>query len=91
MTVALVVNIGLIVLSLAGAIAFTIPDVPVLTLYVVLAATAITVPILTWPVSHTVWMAIDLRFRPVDPEERAEAMAWLGDSSRKTSVPIDNA
>lgn len=91
MTVALVLNIGLIVLALAVAIVITVPDVPVLTLYVVLASTAVIVPIATWPVTHTVWMAIDLRFRPFGPEEAADADSWLAGQSKKTSVPIDNA
>jgi len=89
MTVALVVNIGLIVMALAVAIVLTVPEVPVLTLSLVLASTAVIMPIATWPITHTVWMAIDLRFRPLDATEAAEAASWL--AKEKTSVPIDNA
>jgi hypothetical protein len=91
MTVALVLNIGVIVMALACAIVVTAPDVPVLTLYVVLASTAIIVPLVTWPLTHTVWMAIDLRFRPVDIDEAHEAAAWLADQPKKTPVPSNNA
>lgn len=89
LTVGLVVNIGLISIALGVAIALTVPDVPVLTLYAVLASTAVIVPIATWPLTHTVWMAIDLRSRPLDPEEVRDAAAWL--TRTETSVPLDNA
>ena len=79
MTIALILNIGLVVLAIAIAIVVTVPDIPVLTLSIVLAATSIIVPIVTWPISHTLWSAIDLRFRPVDEVEAAEAAKWLVD------------
>ncbi len=77
LTVALVLNIGLVVVAVAVAVALTVPDVPVVTLYAVLATAAIVVPLLTWPLTHTLWMAIDLRVRPVGLDEAAEAAHWL--------------
>ncbi len=77
MTVAIVVNIGVIMSAMAVAIALTVPDIPVVTLYVVLAGSAIVVPVLTWPLTHTLWSAIDLRARPVSDPESAEALAWI--------------
>ena len=98
LTIGLVVNIGLIVMALGIAIALTAPDVPVLTIYVVLATTAICVPIVTWPMTHTVWMAIDLRARPLDAHEVSEAAAWIAGVEApitavgvETSVPTNNA
>ena len=84
LTVALVLNIGLVLLAVAVAVALTVPDVPVVTLYVVLASAAIVIPLVTWPLTHTIWMAIDLRVRPVGVEEAAEAATWLiaGDANR---------
>jgi hypothetical protein len=63
----------------------------VLTLYLVLASAAVIIPIATWPLTHTVWMAIDLRFRPLEPHEAEEAAAWRANQEKKTSVPFDNA
>jgi len=77
MTVALVLNIGLIMSVMAVAIIATVPDVPVVGLYVVLAASAVAIPVLTWPLTHTLWSAIDLRVRPVCEAESAEALAWV--------------
>ena len=77
MTIASVINISLIVIAMGIAIALTAPEVPVLTLYIVLASAALVFPILTWPMTHTLWMAIDLIVRPMSPDEAAEAQAWL--------------
>lgn len=81
MTIALILNIGLIMVAIAVAIIVTVPDIPVLTISIVLAGVSIIVPIVTWPISHTLWTAIDLRFRPVDAVEAAEATRWLAEGS----------
>jgi len=81
MTIASVVNIVLIMIAIGIAIAITAPDVPVLTLYIVLASAALVFPVLTWPMTHTLWMALDLIFRPMGIDEVAEAQAWLVDQS----------
>ena len=81
MTIASVLNIVLIMAAIGIAIALTAPDVPVLTLYIVLASAALVFPVLTWPVTHTLWMAVDLVARPMGVEEIAEAQAWLANQS----------
>ena len=81
MTIASMINIVLIMIAIGIAIAITAPDVPVLTLYIVLASAALVFPVLTWPMTHTLWMAIDLAARPMDAEEIAEAQAWLANQS----------
>jgi len=81
MTIASVLNIVLIMAAIGIAVAFTAPDVPVLTLYIVLASAALVFPILTWPMTHTLWMAIDLIFRPMGVDEVAEAQTWLANQS----------
>lgn len=62
-------NISLVMLAVGIAVALTVPDVPVLTLYAVLLSGAVVFPVVTWPLTHTVWMAIDLRLRPLGPDE----------------------
>ena len=81
MTIASVLNIVLIMAAIGIAVAITAPDVPVLTLYIVLASAALVFPVLTWPMTHTLWMAIDLIVRPMDVDEVAEAQAWLVNQS----------
>jgi hypothetical protein len=82
MTIALVLNIGLVILAVAVAVVLTVPDVPVVKLYGVLTSAAIVVPLATWPITHTIWMAIDLRVRPVGADEAAEAESWVATQDR---------
>lgn len=77
LTIGLVLNIGLVIAAVGVAVALTVPDVPVVTLYVILASAAIVIPVVTWPLTHTIWIAIDLRVRPVGDDEASEAAAWL--------------
>lgn len=77
LTIGLVLNIGLVIAAVGIAVALTVPDVPVVTLYVILASAAIVIPVVTWPLTHTIWIAIDLRVRPVGDDEASEAAAWL--------------
>lgn len=87
MTIALVLNIGLVVAAIAVAVIATVPDIPVLTVSIVLAVVSIVVLVVTWPISHTLWAAIDLRFRPVEAAEAAEAATWLA----RLGEPTENA
>lgn len=84
MTIALILDIGLVVLAIAIAIIATVPEIPVLTVSIVLAVVSVILPALTWPISHTLWTAIDLRLRPVDGVEAAEAVGWLTRQGRPT-------
>jgi len=86
LTVAMVLNVGLVVSTVGVAVALTVPDVPVLPIYVVLAVAALVIPVTTWPLTHTLWLAIDLRVRPVGPAEAADAAAWLAGGSEPTSA-----
>lgn len=81
LTIGLVLNIGLVLAAVGIALALTVPDVPVVTLYVILASAAIVIPVVTWPLTHTIWIAIDLRVRPVGDDEAAEAASWLASQS----------
>ena len=68
-------NISLVIAAVGIAVALTVPDVPVVKLYVILASAAVVFPLVTWPLTHTVWMAIDLRVRPLGPEEPGDPTA----------------
>jgi hypothetical protein len=43
--------------------------VPATGLLVACLAVAVVVPVLFFPLSKTIWLAIDLRFRPAGPDE----------------------
>jgi uncharacterized protein (DUF983 family) len=76
-TGALAINIGLTALvfavTFAVALALTIPDVPVLPILAVLVPLMIIVPIVYYPFSKTVWMAVDRALlQHLDPRERLD-------------------
>ncbi len=60
---------GALIVGLAIGVISTSPDIPVLKLMVGLGAVAVVIPIFMYPVSYTVWQAVDLAMRPPDPND----------------------
>jgi uncharacterized protein (DUF983 family) len=77
LTVNLVLNLGLVLLVMTVAIVLTVPEVPVVGLLVLLGVVGVAAPILSFPISQTIWMAIDLTARPPQVDELADAHLWL--------------
>lgn len=48
-------------------------DVSYVPAMIVGAVTAVVLPLMTYPFAKTIWVAIDLATRPLDPVEEAEA------------------
>jgi len=70
-----IVTFGLLALViLIGSIA-TYPHIDVGPILVVAIVVTICVPILFYPVSYTLWAAVDLLMRPLEPAEVADADA----------------
>ena len=67
-----IVSFGALLLTLLGGFLFTYPDVPAGPLLVAALAVAVIVPVLFFPFSKTIWLAIDLQFRPPSPGEVGE-------------------
>jgi uncharacterized protein (DUF983 family) len=66
--------------ALIGAIglAMTValwPDPPWLLIAILTGSAAVAFPLFFYPFSKTVWVAIDLRMRPIEERERLDAMA----------------
>jgi uncharacterized protein (DUF983 family) len=66
-----VVTFVLLFAVLVVGLAVTVPDVPVLPLVLVGAGVGLLFPLLFFPVSRTLWTAIDLLARPPDASELA--------------------
>ena len=66
---------GLLIIVGLGGILATYPDIAVIPITIACAAVAVVVPIVFYPISYTVWAAIDLAMRPLEPSEIAEAVA----------------
>ena len=67
LSIAAMLVLGPVILLLATVLAITWPVIPVVPLLVVLLPVAVVLPIVAYPISYTVWQALDLAFREVDP------------------------
>lgn len=66
MTVNTIVTFGLIVLGVTSGMIATAPEFAVREIVVALVLGAAVVPVLLYPVSYTLWQALDLAMRPPD-------------------------
>lgn len=64
-----IVSFGVLLVSLIVSMALTIPDIPVAPLMVGNMALAAAVPLLFYPASRTLWTAVDVAMRPLEPHE----------------------
>ena len=64
-----IVTFAALFVALVVSIVATWPDIPVVPLTLVAVGVAITVPIVFFPFSRTLWLAVDLAMRPPKPEE----------------------
>jgi hypothetical protein len=71
---------GSIIVWMVSSVIFGVPLVPLL---VVAGVLAVSVPIIGYPLTYTVWFGVDLSIRPPSDEDLAEASAWI--SSQKSS------
>jgi uncharacterized protein (DUF983 family) len=71
MTINIIVVFGTLIVGLVVAVAVTLPDIPVVPLVVALGAVAIIMPIVIYPVSYTLWQAVDVAMHPPDPTDGA--------------------
>lgn len=71
MAINAVISLGLLVVGMVIGILVTWPDIAVLPLLLVLGAVAIVLPLALYPVTYTVWQAVDLAMRPPEPSDFA--------------------
>ncbi len=78
--VALNTVVTFMALAVAMTVAFiaTAPDIPVLPLVFTLGAVAVLLPLALYPITFTVWLAVDLAANPPGAAEQAEAVQWVG-------------
>ena len=69
MAINIIVVFGTLIVGLVVAVAVTLPDIPVVPLVVALGAVAIIMPIVIYPVSYTLWQAVDVAMHPPDPTD----------------------
>jgi uncharacterized protein (DUF983 family) len=71
-----VFSFGVLFVAVVLGFVLTYPDAPVRALMVMVAVVAIVVPLAFFPYSRTLWSAIDLAMRPVEPDDDVDP-AWL--------------
>jgi uncharacterized protein (DUF983 family) len=64
LAISAVVCLGLLVVGMTIGIVLTLPDVAVPLLLLILGVCAIVLPIVVYPLSYTIWQAVDLAMRP---------------------------
>lgn len=67
--IAAILTLGPLILALGIILAITWPTVAVLPLLVVLGAAAVILPIITYPLSYTIWQSLDVLMRPVEIDD----------------------
>jgi uncharacterized protein (DUF983 family) len=72
------ITFGTFLLLFIGGIALTWPDVPWTVLGVVTITAMALVPLLFYPLSKTLWTALELSWHPLEEEEIASAAARAG-------------
>jgi hypothetical protein len=81
-TINTIVTFGLIAVVMVAGLVATAPHFAVLKVTVATLAVGLVVPVVFFPFSYTLWAAIDLAMRPIEPAEEADAITWLAARAR---------
>ena len=76
-----IVTLAAVMVAMIGGFLLTYPDGPLAVAVVVIVATAVVVPLAFFPVSKTLWSAIDLAMRPLEPDDDVDPR-WIPPASR---------
>jgi uncharacterized protein (DUF983 family) len=68
-SIAAIITLGPLLLALAAMVIVTWPEVAVAPMFGVLGVGAVVLPIVLYPVSYTLWQALDIAMRPVTVDD----------------------
>jgi len=77
-----IVSFGLLLVTIGVGFAVTYPDPPVAVLLVLAVAVAGVFPVLFYPISKSLWSAIDMAMRPPEPSDDIDPR-WLPPATRR--------
>lgn len=77
-----IVTFGLMLVVIVVTLVLTYPGVPALPLGLAAGAIAVVVPVAFYPLSWTVWVAVDLAMRPVEAADRVKP-EWVPQRRRR--------
>ncbi|HLG00778.1 MAG TPA: DUF983 domain-containing protein [Acidimicrobiia bacterium] len=66
-----VISFGALLVTIVTGVALTAPDVAVGPVTAVGVAVAVVLPVLIFPLTRTLWAAVDIMMRPLDDDDRA--------------------
>ena len=78
-----IVTFGAVLVAVVVAFALTYPDGPVAPALASIVAIAVVVPLAFYPVSKTLWSAIDLAMRPLEPDDDVDPRFIPGSRHRE--------
>ena len=76
-TINTVVIFATFLVTFGGMVVLTWPDVPWVTVLVVTLAVNLIVPTVFYPISKTLWLAFELSWHPLEPDEIDAAAARI--------------
>lgn len=76
-----IVTSGAVLVAVVVGVALTHPDGPVGVAVGLVVTTAVVVPLAFYPVSKTLWSAIDLAMRPLEPDDDVDPR-WIPRATR---------
>jgi uncharacterized protein (DUF983 family) len=71
-----IVSFGALFVAMAAGLIVTYPDIAVGPVLVIVVTVAIVVPLVFYPFSKTLWGAIDLAMRPLEPDDDVDPR-WI--------------
>jgi hypothetical protein len=75
------VSFGAVLVAVIAAFALTYGDDSPVVALVIVVSTALVVPLAFYPVSKTLWSAIDLAMRPLEPDDDVDPR-WIPPATR---------
>jgi uncharacterized protein (DUF983 family) len=76
-----IVSFGILALTMAVGLIATYPDIATGPLVAISVAVAVVVPLVFYPFSKTLWSAIDLAMRPLEPDDDVDPR-WIPPPAR---------
>jgi uncharacterized protein (DUF983 family) len=76
-----VITFVLVGVVLVGGLLATLPDVEPWPIVAASVAVAVVVPVVIYPITWTIWAALDLRWSPLSADEEADASAHASSSN----------
>lgn len=77
MVVNIIISLGSLIIAMVAVIVATYPGIDVLPTTIVFLVLSVVVPTVFYPISFTLWSAIDLRIRPPQADELADMAEGL--------------